>query len=272
MKKLRIDLPERLRVRGTVRFSLNEATAAHTHGWEESHARAESRRLADKLEDLQYRLHADGRFGVLVVLQAIDGGGKDSTIRHVFSAFNPQGCTVHAFKAPSAEELLHDYLWRVHAHTPSRGEIAVFNRSHYEDVLIARVEKLVPRPVWQARYGQINEFERMLSECNIRVVKIFLHISKAEQRRRFEERIRDPRKQWKFDAQDLVKRAQWQAYRLAFGDMLGRCNTRHAPWYVVPANHKWLRDLAVSQIMYATLQSLALRFPTPHFNPKVRVR
>jgi polyphosphate kinase 2 (PPK2 family) len=165
----------------------------------------------------------------------------------------------------------HDYLWRVHAHTPPRGEIAVFNRSHYEDVLIARVDQLVARSVWEARYRQINEFERMLTECNIRVVKIFLHISKAEQRRRFEDRIREPRKQWKFDPQDLVKRRQWQAYRLAFRAMLSRCNTRHAPWYVVPGNHKWLRDLAVSQIMYLTLLSLDLHFPPPRFKAKVRV-
>ena len=253
MGSIRVDLPEKLRVRGRGRVRLKEAAAARTHGWTEARARAATARLAAELGELQYRLHADGRYGVLVVLQAIDGGGKDSTIRHVFSAFNPQGCTVHAFKAPSAEELAHDYLWRVHAHAPPRGEIAVFNRSHYEDVLIARVDSLVPRPVWQARYRQINEFERMLAENDIQVVKIFLHISKAEQRRRFEERIHEPRKQWKFNPEDLNKRQQWPAYRLAFGDMLGRCNTRHGRWYVVPADHKWLRDLAVSQIMYATL-------------------
>ena len=272
MGGIRVDLPEKLRVRGRGRVRLKEAAAAHTHGWSEARARAASARLAAELGELQYRLHADGRYGVLVVLQAIDGGGKDSTIRHVFSAFNPQGCTVHAFKAPSAEELAHDYLWRVHAHVPPRGEIGVFNRSHYEDVLIARVDELVPRPVWQARYRHINEFERMLAESNIQVVKIFLHISKAEQRRRFEDRIHEPRKQWKFDPRDLDKRRQWPAYRLAFGDMLGRCNTRQARWYVVPADHKWLRDLAVSQIMYAVLSSLALRFPPPRFNPRLRVR
>ena len=272
MGRIRVDLPEKLRVRGQGRVRLKEATAARTHGWTEAQARAASARLAPELGELQYRLHADGRYGVLVVLQAIDGGGKDSTIRHVFSAFNPQGCSVHAFKAPSAEELAHDYLWRVHAHVPPRGEIGVFNRSHYEDVLIARVDGLVPRPVWQARYRHINEFERMLAESNIEVVKIFLHISKAEQRRRFEERIREPRKQWKFDPRDLDKRQQWPAYRTAFGDMLGRCNTRYARWYVVPADHKWLRDLAVAQIMYATLTSLALRFPPPRFNPRLRVR
>ena len=270
MKNLLIDLPEKLRVRNVGRCNLRETAAAHTHGWDESKARTESKRLSGKLGELQYRLHADARYGVLVVLQAIDGGGKDSTIRHVFSAFNPQGCTVHAFKAPSAEELSHDYLWRVHAHTPPRGEIALFNRSHYEDVLVARVDRLVPQSIWQARYRQINDFERMLVENRIHVVKLFLHISKAEQRRRFEERIHEPRKQWKFDPQDLVKRKQWQAYRVAFGDMLGRCNTQYAPWYVVPGNHKWFRDLAVSQIMYATLRSLALRFPPPRFNPRVR--
>ena len=272
MASIRIDLPDKLRVRGRGHVKLGEDTASRTHGWKEAEARAATGQLADELEELQYKLYADRRFGVLVVLQAIDGGGKDSTIRHVFSAFNPQGCSVHAFKAPSAEELSHDYLWRVHAHAPPRGEIGVFNRSHYEDVLIARVDNLVPRPVWQARYRHINEFERMLAESDIHVVKLFLHLSRAEQRRRFEARMRDPRKQWKFEAADLAKRKQWPAYRQAFGDMLGRCNTRHARWYVVPADHKWLRDLAVSQILYATLKALPLRFPAPRFNPRARVR
>ena len=271
MSKLSIDLPGKLRVRGRRHVNLTDAAASHTHGWDEARAKAETERLADELEALQYKLHADGRFGVLAVLQAIDGGGKDGTIRHVFSAFNPQGCAVHAFKAPTDEELRHDYLWRVHAHTPPRGEIAVFNRSHYEDVLIARVDRLVPQPVWQARYRQINDFERMLADSSTKIVKIFLHISKGEQRRRLQERMHDPRKQWKFDPQDLIKRSQWQAYRRAFGDMLGRCNTAHAHWYVVPSDHKWLRNLAVSQIMYATLRSLPLRFPAPRFNPRARV-
>jgi PPK2 family polyphosphate:nucleotide phosphotransferase len=272
MEKIRIDLPDKLRVRGRGHVGLREADAADKHGWKEAEARAATRRLAGELEELQYKLHADGRYGLLVVLQAIDGGGKDSTIRHVFSAFNPQGCTVRSFKAPSAEELSHDYLWRVHAHVPPRGEIGVFNRSHYEDVLVVRVDGLVPKPVWQARYRQINEFERMLVENDIKVVKLFLHLSREEQRQRLEARIRDPRKQWKFEPQDLAKRRQWPAYRQAFGDMLGRCNTRHAPWFVVPADHKWLRDLAVSQILYATLKALPLRFPSPRFNPRLRVR
>jgi PPK2 family polyphosphate:nucleotide phosphotransferase len=273
MKKVIRNLPPKLRAPRTRRVALRDADASRSFGWDEASARAETARLAPKLEELQYELYADGRFGVLVVLQAIDGGGKDSTIRHVFSAFNPQGCTVHAFKAPGAEELRHDYLWRIHQHVPARGEIGVFNRSHYEDVLVVRVDGLVPPAVWQARYRQINEFERMLAESGISVVKIFLHISRDEQRRRFEGRIREPHKQWKFDPQDLIKRAQWGAYSQAFGAMLGRCNTVHAPWYVVPGDKKWLRDLAVSQIMLQALKALPLRFPAPKFDPRrTRVR
>jgi len=268
MARTHADLTRLLRVRGSARVQLRDGDADRDFGWPEQRARNESQRLAPELAELQFKLYADGRFGVLVVLQAIDGGGKDSTTRHVFSAFNPQGCNVRSFKVPSAEELRHDYLWRIHPHVPARGEITVFNRSHYEDVLVARVDELVPRPVWQARYQQINDFERMLSQCDIKVVKIFLHISKAEQRRRFEERIHDPRKQWKFETEDLAKRGKWQAYQRAFGDMLGRCNTAVAPWYVVPADHKWLRDLAVAQIIRHALKGLPLRFPPPKFNPR----
>jgi PPK2 family polyphosphate:nucleotide phosphotransferase len=268
MAKARLDLPAAVRVRGNGRVRLKDSDANRDFGWDEQRARDEAARLAGELAELQYKLYADGRFGVLVVLQAIDGGGKDSTIRHVFSAFNPQGCNVRSFKAPSAEELRHDYLWRVHQHVPARGEITVFNRSHYEDVLVVRVDELVPREVWKARYQQINDFERLLCQCNIQVVKIFLHISKAEQRRRFEERIKEPSKQWKFAAEDLAKRSQWSAYQQAFGDMLGRCNSAAAPWYVIPADRKWLRDLAVAQIMRQTLKGLSLRFPPPKFNPR----
>jgi PPK2 family polyphosphate:nucleotide phosphotransferase len=269
----RTDLPRKLRVHGGKRVRLRNSDAGRDFGWDETSAQATTALLAKELGELQYKLYAEGRHGLLVVLQAIDGGGKDSTIRHVFSAFNPQGCTVRAFKAPSVEELRHDYLWRVHLHVPPRGEITVFNRSHYEDVLVVRVDGLVPKPVWQARYHQINEFERMLAESGIEVVKLFLHISRAEQRRRFEERIRDPRKQWKFDPQDLVKRAQWNDYVKAYGDMLGLCSTTNAPWYVIPGDHKWLRDLAVTQIMVERLRALSPQFPKPKFNPRrVRVR
>jgi PPK2 family polyphosphate:nucleotide phosphotransferase len=276
MKSIRLprtDLPRKLSVHHGKRVRLRNADAGRDFGWDETSAQATTALLAKELGELQYRLYAEGRHGVLVVLQAIDGGGKDSTIRHVFSAFNPQGCTVRAFKAPSAEELRHDYLWRIHQHVPPRGEITVFNRSYYEDVLVVRIDELVPKNVWQARYQQINDFERMLVESGIEVVKIFLHISRAEQRRRFEERIRDPRKQWKFDPQDLVKRAQWSDYAKAYDDMLRLCSTTIAPWYVIPADHKWLRDLAVTQIMVERLRALAPQFPKPKFNPRrTRVR
>jgi PPK2 family polyphosphate:nucleotide phosphotransferase len=213
-------------------------------------------------------MFADGRFGMLVVLQAIDGGGKDSTIRRVFSAFNPQGCTVTSFKVPSAEEMRHDFLWRIHRHAPARGEVAVFNRSHYEDVLVVRVEKLVPEAVWSQRYGQINAFEEHLAANGTRVVKIFLQISHAEQKRRFEERLADRAKQWKFDPADLDKRARWPEYQLAFEAAISRCSTAHAPWYVVPADRKWFRDFAVSQIVRQELEQLPLSWPKPDYDPR----
>jgi len=262
------DLAAETRVAPGTHHKLGERKAGETYGWNEDAALAEVRRMGAELAELQYKLYADGRFGLLVVLQAIDGGGKDSTTRHVFSAFNPQGCSVTSFKAPGAEELRHDYLWRVHQHVPGRGEVGVFNRSHYEDVLVVRVDKLVPKPVWKLRYEQINQFEHMLVESNIHVVKLFLHISRDEQKRRFEERIHDPRKHWKFDPQDLKKRAQWQEYREAYEEMLLRCSTHHAPWHVIPANNTWLRDLAVSQVVLQALQKLPLQFPKPKFDPK----
>ena len=266
--KRKLDLPSRLRVRPGEAPELLEADAARTFGWSEAEAGVECARIAPELEELQYKLYADGRFGMLVVLQAIDGGGKDSTIRHVFSAFNPQGCSVRAFKVPSAEELRHDYLWRVHAHAPARGELAVFNRSHYEDVIVPRVDKLVPAATWKARYGHINDFERMLGDNGIQVVKLFLQISRAEQKRRFQDRIGNPRKQWKFEEADLDKREQWAQYHAAYRDMLRECSPREAPWYVIPADNKWLRDLAVAQVLLKHLAALPLRFPPPRFAPK----
>jgi PPK2 family polyphosphate:nucleotide phosphotransferase len=208
-----------------------------------------------------------------VVLQAIDGGGKDGTVRHVMTAFNPQGCTVTSFKAPTALELRHDYLWRIHQQVPPRGEVGVFNRSHYEDVLVVRVDNLVPKPVWTERYDQINAFERMLGANGVHVVKFFLQISKDEQRRRMEDRLREPAKQWKFSPEDLAKRKQWDDYQTAFEDMLTRCGTDEAPWYLIPADRKWFRNLAVSQILASELGKLPLQFPKPKYDPsKIRVR
>lgn len=261
-------LVRKLRLEPGKKVRLRDEDAGRRFGWEENAARAATATLRGQLEALQHKLYADGRFALLVVLQAIDGGGKDSTIRHVLSAFNPQGCTVTSFKAPSTEALRHDFLWRIHRHTPARGEIAVFNRSHYEDVLIARVDELVTHEVWSARYQQINDFEQLLHAANTRIVKLFLHISRDEQKRRLQQRLDDPAKRWKFDLSDLKKRKQWDEYQAAYEAMLERCGTRHAPWHVVPADHKWLRDLAVAQILKDALSELPLRYPDVNFDPR----
>jgi PPK2 family polyphosphate:nucleotide phosphotransferase len=269
----RRDVPEALRIHPGERFRMRDIDASRAFGWERDKAELATAENIRRLGELQYKMYADGRFGLLVVLQAIDGGGKDSTIRRVFGAMNPQGCTVTSFKAPTPLELKHDYLWRVHAHAPPRGEVAVFNRSHYEDVLIARVDKLVPDPVWMARYEQINQFEKLLVDSGTRIVKIFLHISKNEQKLRFEERLADRTKQWKFDPGDLRKRDQWDEYRAAFESALSRCSTAHAPWHSVPGDRKWMRDFAVSQILLQEFEQMPLRWPKPTFDPQqIRIR
>ena len=218
---------------------------------------------ASRLAELQYLLYADNRRALLVVLQAMDAGGKDGTIRHVISAFNPQGCRVTPFKVPSAEEADHDYLWRVHQAVPPKGEIGVFNRSHYEDVLVVRVHNLVPKGVWSKRYDQINAFEKLLSDNGIQIVKFFLHISKDEQKKRFQQRLEDPTKHWKLSAGDFAERKRWDDYMKAYEDALGRCSTECAPWYVIPANKKWFCHLAVSEILVSTLEALDMKFPEP---------
>jgi PPK2 family polyphosphate:nucleotide phosphotransferase len=255
------------------RVALRDDNAREAHGWEKEAALLAFEKNRKRLDELQVKLYADGRYGLLVVLQATDGGGKDSTVRDVFTSMNPQGVVVTSFKAPTGLELKHDYLWRVHQHVPARGEVGVFNRSHYEDVLVVRVEDLVPEEVWERRYQHINDFERMLADNNIRVVKLFLQISKEEQKQRFEERLKDPAKHWKFNADDLEKRKQWDAYQDAFGAMLARCSTAHAPWYVIPADRKWFRNLAVSEILVSELGKLPLRFPPSTVDAKkIRIR
>jgi PPK2 family polyphosphate:nucleotide phosphotransferase len=267
------DLPKHLLTRPGTPLKLQDRNANQDFGWNEEDAKRALRANRERLEELQFKLYADGRFPVLIVLQGIDAAGKDGTLRHVITAFNPQGCTVTSFKAPSAQELRHDYLWRIHRHIPGRGEIAVFNRSHYEDVLVVRVDNLVPRPVWSRRYDEINDFERMLLANDVRVIKFFLHISKDEQKKRFEARLRDPAKQWKLNPADLEKRKQWRVYREAFEAMLEKCSTSWAPWHVIPSNRKWFRNLAVSQVLVQELEKLPLRFPKPEYDPaKVRVR
>ena len=197
------------------------------------------------------------------MLQGIDAAGKDGTCWHVMTAMNPQGTTVTGFKQPTEAELAHDFLWRVHPHAPGRGQVAVFNRSHYEDVLVVRVHKLVPKAVWSARYDLINEFERLLVANGTTILKFFLLISPEEQLERFKDRLDDPTKQWKISATDYKERAFWGDYAAAYEDMLRRCSTAHAPWYVIPSNHKWFRNLAVSQIIADTLDDLKMKPPAP---------
>ncbi|WP_267426683.1 polyphosphate kinase 2 family protein [Methylobacterium sp. GC_Met_2] len=220
--------------------------------------------LADeraRIDALQERLYAERARSLLLVFQAIDTGGKDGTIRSVLKGVNPQGCAVTPFKVPSSDERDHDFLWRYHARTPARGMIGVFNRSHYEDVLVVRVKGLVPDAVWQSRYGRINDFERLLTESGTTILKFFLHISKAEQKKRLEARIADPEKHWKFDPADLVERQSWDAYQQAFADALTRCSTPDAPWLVVPADHKWFRNYVIARTVADTLEAMDPRFP-----------
>lgn len=215
-----------------------------------------------ELASLQRLLWGDGRHSLLLVLQAMDTGGKDGTIRKVFSGVNPQGVDVHSFGVPGPHEADHDYLWRIHQRTPARGRIAVFNRSHYEDVLVVRVNELVPQPVWSRRYGHIRDFEAMLSDEGTTIVKIMLHISKDEQKDRLQARLDDPSKNYKFNASDLASRARWDDYMVAYEAAISETSTDRAPWYVVPADRKWYRNLIVSQILIDTIKGMDLAYPT----------
>jgi PPK2 family polyphosphate:nucleotide phosphotransferase len=224
-------------------------------------AEEELKEIEKELDDLQERLYAEGKHAVLFVIQAMDTGGKDGTIRKVFGNLNPAGCRVASFKAPTSTELAHDYLWRVHAVLPRRGEIGVFNRSQYEDVLVVRVHNLVPQEVWERRFDQINAFEKMLSEEGTTIVKFFLHISKEEQKERLEARLQDPGKHWKFNAGDLRERALWKDYQEAYQDVLSKTSTVDAPWYIIPANRKWYRNVIVARVVRDTLKGLNPQYP-----------
>jgi PPK2 family polyphosphate:nucleotide phosphotransferase len=232
-----------------------------------SEAEHEFSELANSLYDLQNLFYADGRHKLLVVFQAMDGGGKDGTIRQVFRECNPQGVSVHAFKAPTPIELNHDFLWRVHQCAPARGQIAIFNRSHYEDVLIVRVDRLVPESVWKQRYDQINDFEQLLADSGTTILKFFIHVSKEEQYQRFRERLDDPVKNWKFSLADVDKRRQWDDYMEAYEAVLNRCTTEYAPWYVIPGDQKWYRNWVVARILVDTLKKLRLRYPKLDYDP-----
>ena len=217
--------------------------------------------LRIELAEWQYKWYAEGRRKLLIVLQALDAGGKDGTIRRVFQGVNPQGVQVTSFKAPTKEELAHDYLWRIHKNVPPAGMWGVFNRSHYEDVLIVRVQDLVPESVWRPRYEQINQFEKLLTDTGTTILKFYLHISKDEQRERLQERIDLPEKRWKFESGDLKQRAMWDAYQTAFEDVFKYCSTPNAPWYVIPADQKWYRNYAITKILVEKMRELDPQFP-----------
>jgi PPK2 family polyphosphate:nucleotide phosphotransferase len=254
---------ERLRVAPGASVDLGTFDPRETLG----HRKEESSELLDdgraRLEESQERLWAGRQHAVLVILQGMDTSGKDGTLRHVAGAFNPQGCHVVGFGVPTPDELAHDFLWRIHRHTPGKGTIAIFNRSQYEDVLVVRVHELVAARAWRPRYEQINEFEESLVENGTTILKFFLHISKDEQRERLQARLDAPDKRWKFKRGDLDERRRWDEYVAAYEEALTRCTTEAAPWYVIPADRKWFRNLAVAEILAVTLHDLDLRYPEP---------
>ncbi|HEV3458306.1 MAG TPA: polyphosphate kinase 2 family protein [Thermoanaerobaculia bacterium] len=253
------------RVEPGTRFRVDQVDAGSTAGFAGG-----KRKTAKVFADLNQRLHglqnllwAEHDRRVLVVLQGMDTSGKDGTISHVFQGVNPLGVRVAAFRAPSPEELDHDFLWRVHAKVPCAGELAIFNRSHYEAVLVERVHKLVPAKVWKARYGAINDFERLLVENRTTVLKFFLHIDRDEQRKRLEERLADPEKRWKWSSADLEDRKRWDDFMAAYEEAISRTSTDEAPWFVVPANKKWYRNLVVATVLVEALEGLQLHYREP---------
>jgi PPK2 family polyphosphate:nucleotide phosphotransferase len=239
------------------------------HGKHESRESALPKIQANlqKMDQLQYLMYAENKHSLLIVLQGLDAAGKDGVVRHVLTGMNPEGCVSVNFKQPTKEELEHDFLWRVHPRVPARGSVAIFNRSHYEDVLVARVHGLVPEKIWSKRYDQINDFERLIvTENNTTILKFFLHISKAEQLDRFKKRLDDPARQWKISDTDYKEREYWGDYVEAFEDVLNKTSTEHAPWFIIPSNHKWFRDLAISQIIVRQMKDMDMQLPKPTVN------
>ena len=255
------DFRKLLRVVPGMRVDLSKIDPGDDHGWDKDDGGRATEELMGRMADAQDRLWAEAKHAVLVVLQGIDAAGKDGTIRKVMTAFNPQGCVVSAFKVPTPEELAHDFLWRVHRQVPAKGEIGIFNRSHYEDVLVVRVHELVPESVWRRRYAEIREFEQLLAETGTTIVKLFLYISRDEQRERFQERYDNPRKRWKFSMGDLDERKRWDDYIAAYEDALAETSTTKSPWYVIPANRNWFRNLSVATILADTLDDLKPAYP-----------
>ena len=263
-----MEFADRFMVKPNTRVKLSKHDPDCTAGFKRKRdAKAQLEKNVERLAELQYLLYAEDRHALLIVLQALDAGGKDGTIRHVMSGVNPQGCRVTPFKVPSAEEADHDFLWRIHKAVPRKGEIGIFNRSHYEEVLVVRVHNLVPKSVWSKRYGQINRFEEILARNSVKILKFFLHISKDEQKNRFQERLDRADKNWKVNPADFEERKHWDDYMAAYEEALSRCSTKHAPWFIIPANKKWFRNLAVAQIIVETLEALDMKFPRPSYDP-----
>jgi PPK2 family polyphosphate:nucleotide phosphotransferase len=250
------------------KIKLSKIDPDDTGGYSKEGALQRFCELREKIYELQEILYAEGRRSLLLVFQAMDTGGKDGAIKNLCAGLDPAGLELRSFKAPSSEELDHDFLWRVHKATPGKGMIGVWNRSHYEDVLIVRVHKLVPKKVWKARYDQINRFEEILSENGTTIVKFMLHISKDEQKKRLQARLDRPEKWWKFDPNDIEERARWSAYQKAYEDAVNNCSTKCAPWHVVPANHKWARNVALAEVVLRTLKEMDPRYPKLSFDPK----
>lgn len=259
-----MDYYERFRVTPGSKVDLNKFDPSHKklHN-ERQEAEQETIHLRERIRDLQYEMYAERKRSLLVVLQGRDAAGKDGTVRHVFRAMNPQGCRVVSFKVPSKDEAEHDFLWRCHKVTPGLGHITVFNRSHYEDVLVQRVHNIVPKEVWSKRYQQINDFEKMLYENGTHILKFYLHIDQEEQLERFKKRLDKPAKNWKISESDYSERPYWDDYTKAFEEALRRCSTEHAPWFIIPSNRKWFRNLVVARILVAAFESFDMKFPEP---------
>jgi PPK2 family polyphosphate:nucleotide phosphotransferase len=258
---------DKLRVTHGENVSLRQYDSAETFNISKRKAEKEVEEHVKDLAELHDLLYAENKRALLIVLQGMDAAGKDGTIRHVMSGVNPQGCTVTSFKEPSTKELEHDFLWRIHAAVPEKGSIGIFNRSHYEDVLVVRVHRIVAKQIWQARYEQINAFERILVENDVCLLKFFLHISREEQEKRFQQRLDDPQKNWKISPADFREREYWDEYQKAYEDAITKCSTKEAPWYIIPSDHKWFRNYCVSHIVLRTLQSFHMRYPKA--NPDV---
>ncbi|MFO7973313.1 MAG: polyphosphate kinase 2 family protein [Candidatus Hydrogenedentota bacterium] len=254
-------------------FDLAECDPSDTAGFKnKSSAKKAFNENVDRLGELQYLMYAENKRALLIVLQAMDAGGKDGTIRHVMAGMNPQGCKVTSFKVPSAREASHDYLWRIHNSVPAKGEVGIFNRSHYEDVVTVKVKGLVSIDVWSKRFDHINDFERMLTDNNVHILKFFLNVSKDEQLKRLKRRLKDPRRMWKASEADFEERKFWDDYQAAYSEAVARCNTENAPWYIVPSDKKWFRNLVVSKIICETLESLEMEFPQTAFDvSKIKV-